>query len=150
MTTMLRRTTRQGLATAMLFVWMFALVSGMANACALGKGSSLDGSPITATYRHNDAAGMHEHDDHGAAGLTAPRSSDHEDACQRFCDDEWSTLNPLSKDLGSPASMLPLLFESTTLVWTSEQALAPAAPARAVPVRGTGPPIPIRFLRLTI
>jgi len=154
MMTTIQRTTKRRLAAAMLFVWLFALVSGMANACALGGSSAVLVLGEAVSHHHDGAASSHGHHDHDddeiAVESNAPEPQDHGEACQKFCDDERSTVNFVAKDLGSPGSLLPVLIQFTTLAWTPGVAqIAEVLPAD-VPPCVTGPPIPIRLLRLTI
>ncbi|HEY1091658.1 MAG TPA: hypothetical protein VGE56_04860 [Rhodocyclaceae bacterium] len=136
----------------MLFVWVFALSAGMVNACALGGAGEgvADLAPAPSPAHQHDAA-AEEHGHHVHAGHpAAPGPQDHEGACQKFCDDERSALSLLAKDLGSPGSMLPLLVQCSSLAWTSADMWMAEEPITRVPPRKTGPPIPIRLLRLTI
>lgn len=154
MMTTIQRTTKRRLAAAMLFVWLFALVSGMANACTLGGSTPALVLGEAASHHHDDAAPPHGHHDHDddeiAVESNAPGPQDHDEACQKFCDDERSTVNVVAKDLGSPGSLLPVLIQFTNLAWTPGVArIAEVLPAD-VPPCVTGPPIPIRLLRLTI
>ena len=152
-----QRTIRRRLAAVMLFVWLFALVAGMANACALGGGNADPALGLAVSHHHDDTTPPHghdEHDEHDEDELvdvsSASKSQDHDAACQKFCDDERSTVNFFAKDLGSPDSLLPVLIQFTTLAWTPGTAqIAEVLPAD-VPPCVTGPPIPIRLLRLTI
>lgn len=149
MMTTLGKTKRRQFATVMLFVWAFALVAGIANACALGDTRVKLATGLSAAFHHGDAVEEHWHTDE--AGLPpVPNSHDREEACQKFCDDERSLLSQQAKGLGSPGGMLPLLVQFTTLAWTSADARATEVPVTVVPMHDTGPPIPIRLLRLTI
>ncbi|MBB2487475.1 hypothetical protein H5407_19750 [Mitsuaria sp. WAJ17] len=150
----IQRTTKRRLAAVMLFVWLFALVSGMANACALGDSSAALALGQPVSPHHDDPTPLHGHHDHGddesAVESNAPEPQDHDAACQKFCDDERATVSFIAKNLGSPGSLLPVLVQFTTLAWTPEVVkIAEALPAD-VPRCVTGPPIPIRLLRLTI
>lgn len=149
MMTTFPRTTRRRLAAALLFVWLFALVAGMANACALGGEQAWP-----ASHAHDDAAALHGHEAHEgheqAPHPSAPGPQDHDEACQKFCDDERSTLNLVAKDLGSPGSLQLLLVPFATLAWTPGVVQPPEAPPADVPPCMTGPPIPIRLLRLAL
>ncbi len=134
----------------MLFVWIFALVIGIANACALGEVHGGPTSLAVAEHHHDEALDGHTHAG-ASSGETAPSPYTPDPACQKFCDNERSTLNLPLKDLGSAADMQPLLLlQPIVLAWTSGDDLGVEAPNAQVPVCETGPPIPIRFLRLTI
>lgn len=152
MTTFQMRSRRR-LAAALLFVWLFALVAGMANACAVGGGKAGPASGASASHAHDDAAAFHVHEAHGdeqALRPSDPGPGDPDEACQKFCDDERSAVNLVAKDLGSPGSLQPLLPSTTTLAWTPADAQHPEAPPADVPACMTGPPIPIRLLRLAL
>ena len=151
MMTVLGRTARRRHAARLLWAWVFALFAGMANACVLGQGGlPAPHGPLQA------AAHMHEHDaaDHGhpdeAAAVPAPSSAQPPVACQKFCDDKGHALSPPAKDPGGPGDGLPLPASFILPAWTSGEARVLAGSARSMPARETGPPIPIRFLRLAI
>ena len=133
-----RRSIRRQAAT-LLLAWVFALVSGVVNACIVGLDAG--GAEHIAGHGHSwMAAEMH---DHGPAPeATTP--------CAKFCDDESSSVPP------TPGSTPQVSFGA----W-----MAPAPlPAWTAPARGdgrdafTGPavegqgriPIPIAFLRLAL
>lgn len=150
MTMILRPTSRRRFAAAMLFVWIFALAAGIANACAPGQAHG-GAVPLAVAEHHHDEASNEQRHAGAPLGDVVPSPGAPDAACQKFCDDERSTLNLPIKDLGSAADMLPvLLLQPTTLAWTSGDDRAVESPNAPVPVRETGPPIPIRFLRLTI
>ncbi|HLO96170.1 MAG TPA: hypothetical protein VK195_17830 [Burkholderiaceae bacterium] len=144
-----QKTTRRRLAAALLFVWLFALVNGMANACVLGGELAWP-----ASHTHDDAAALHGHEAHDgheqAPHPSAPGPQDHDEACRKFCEDGRSAVNLAAKDLGSPGSLLPLLMPFATLAWTPGAEQPPGAPPAEVPPCMTGPPIPLRLLRLAL
>lgn len=126
-------------AAALLLAWVFALVSGVVNACIVG----LDGDAAVHLEGHGHAvsvAAAHEHEP--APDVTAP--------CAKFCDDESSSVPP------APGSTGQVAFGA----WMAATALSAwSAPARAEvldaftgdAVTGTGRiPIPIAFLRLAL
>jgi len=150
MTMILRPSSKRRLAATMLFVWIFALLAGIANACALGEAHGGFAPQTSPEHQHADVADAHNHAD-APLHKSAPSSGTPSPACQKFCDDERSTLNLPVKALGDTADMLPLLLlQPTTLAWTSGDDPDVDAPDARLPVRETGPPISIRFLRLTI
>lgn len=131
------------IARAMLVVWVFALVSGFANACLLQD---------PAAVRHaahevlEDAALPHGH-----AGHEHPADPDGDGArqlCQSVCDDEQTTLTkvttPSVPDLG-PALLSPI--EPWSFCAVEAQFPRGCPPGAAPPPER---PVAIRFLRLTI
>ena len=133
-----RRTIRRQ-AAALLLAWVFALVSGVVNACIVGLDAG--GADHVAGHGHSWVAA--ETHDHGPVPeVTTP--------CAKFCDDESSSVPP------APGSTAQVSFGA----W-----MAPAPlPAWTAPVRRGGPdafigpaaegpgriPIPIAFLRLAL
>lgn len=146
-----RRATRWT-AAVMLFVWLMALGTGIANACLAndehvrhGHLDHRDGALVSAP-----ASG------HDPTQVTAPVQRDPGDpspspakvTCQNFCAAGQSSLLKQQGDGPGPLLAAPMLAAS----WWS----APPSPDRHSlwSVRGdpagSQPPIPIRFLRLTI
>lgn len=150
MAMILRPSSRRRFAAAMLFVWIFALAIGIANACALGEAHGGPTPLVVTEHHHDEALDVHSHA--GASlGETAPSPFTSDPACPKFCDEGRSTLNLPLKDLGNAADMLPVLLQQpTTLAWMSGDDPKVEDSLAQLPVRETGPPIPIRFLRLTI
>jgi len=150
MTMILRPSSKRRLAATMLFVWIFALLAGVANACALGEAHGGFATQASSARQHDEAMDGHSHAD-APLHKAEPSSDTPPPACQKFCDDERSTLNVPLKALGGTADMLPLLLlQPTALAWTSGDDPDVDAPDTLLPARETGPPISIRFLRLTI
>lgn len=143
----------------MLLVWSFALASGVVNACLLTlPGPTTDGFPppvhgeaATHASPHEVAMGLH-----GAAGdeADAVDLAHHEhqqggsgkDTCLKFCDDESSAV---VKSTSSGVDMVAALVDpgmrrivvplaNIDSGWLLEQP------------RAQGPPLVIRFLRLTL
>jgi hypothetical protein len=133
------------LAKTLLFVWLFAVVAGWANACLLqsrsqGPALALE-HPVTPATKA--AIGESAVDHHDNADEAAGKS-----ACLHLCDDEQCTIpkydTPAAADLAA-APMIASTLWSFSVVDTPlprAQALAAALP----PER----PVAIRFLRLTI
>lgn len=150
MTMILRPSSKRRLAAWMLFVWIFALLASIANACVLGEAHGGFARQASPEHEHADVADGHNHAD-APLHKSAPSSDTPSPACLKFCDDERSTLNLPLKALGGATDMLPLLLQQPiTLAWTSGDAPDIAPPDARLPARETGPPISIRFLRLTI
>jgi len=142
-----------------LLAWSFALASGVVNACLLTlPGPITDGTPPPV---HGEAATHARPDDkakglHSAAGGEAgvanlvqyehQQGSSGKDTCLKFCDDESSAVvksTSLGVDLvvalvepGVPRIAAPLATIGSG--WLPEQP------------RAQGPPLVIRFLRLTL
>ena len=145
----LRRTAR-----LTLFAWMFALLSGVANACLTqpdaraGLGSML----LQAAPLIGDAAGrvtrQVEHTDHLGADADDRRGHRRADeGCLKFCAEESSALAKRSAQL---SDVTGLVF------WVSQYWLSAAPVAAAAewtPVErpaSVGPPLILRLLRLTL
>lgn len=140
---------RRNTVRAVLFLWLFALATGWANACLLQtRGTHLHIAP------HGDAAAN--------AGVTVSAghvgavaaddgdfdSSSQKRPCQKFCDDGSQSLAKFSAgiDLTNPG-----MAAITVLAWRTTDPSAPSSRH----VRGLQPPIaapPIRqrFSRLTL
>ena len=129
-----RNSTRrlQRLVWLTLLAWSFALASGIANACVMSLSAR-------ATGESGPPAQMHAHEQEpGSAG---------QDPCLKFCDGESSAI---AKSTTSAADMGAALVDAQL-----ERRLAvpplqadPGAPPQ--PPRAQGPPLVIRFLRLTL
>lgn len=146
----LRRTTG-----VTLFAWVFALLSGVVNACQIQPyvpghhssdvsmaaapvgGDSIPGAPPHIELAHHAAGAEHDGpvNDAGQAG------------CLKLCADESSAVakgKTAQHDLPGLAVMVSGLWRSATLVAT-------AAPWRSLERPASqGPPLVIRLLRLTI
>lgn len=135
--------------------WVFALASGVVNAC-LSAPAPIQRSGLA----QQTSAGEVAHDVHLPAGdhrasearAAAATQSPHDrssasDSCQKFCDDEASAL---SKNL-SPSADLPAPLIVAFVHWPPD-ALGASTAARWShwQTAGQGPPLVIRFLRLTL
>lgn len=127
----------------MVFVWMFALMTSLANACILN--SSVRGE----SFGHLHSAG---HD--LAAGITGiGNDHDHESppakaACKGFCDLEQGTVLKSHAPSGLDAGAAPLL---QVKLWPAPSIRAtPRVSLAAYREPPPGPTVAIRFLRLTI
>lgn len=144
----LRRTT-----WVTLLVWLFAWGAGVANACQLEvqwPATHLAGGSAQEAQAHSHAVeGAAHHHGHTGAGLsdTGHDADAAKASCLKFCDNETSALSKgqaPQADLHTPALLTPV-------PWPALRPL-PGASARyamAQPV-AHGPPLAIRFLRLTI
>jgi hypothetical protein len=140
--------------TALLTVsaWMLALLAGAVNACLLQPelGHAYTSAESTrSTLTESALRGSYvDHGDHGLrAGQTDNTTDAGQASCLKFCDDESSTV---AKGKSAQASLSGFALASRTNWYT-------VAPATAVANRGAverlfshGPPLVIRFLRLTI
>ena len=143
--------TRRYTACAMLFVWLFALASGVANACLLEPhGVDDHGSPLlshlSASGTTPGLAGDHAqglaHDD-GDSGPAPVKQS-----CLKACDEGSQSLlkHAYSFDFADPG-----LAPFVAAAWAAEVQVAPAL-GRAHDFRlpERGPPIRVRFSRLAL
>lgn len=150
--------TRRGLrrtAWATLVVWVLALAAGVVNACAL--------APAGTVERANLQVGITEHDAHASAPISSSIESHDEQAeavrhydhgpdsgkgsCLKFCDDESSAIAKVK---------LPVVDLSATLLtaaapWSAIVTIGGAGFRQSLERPGSqGPPLVIRFLRLTL
>ena len=144
--------TRLSTASAMLFVWLFALASGLANACLLEPYSPQDhGAPLShlsALGAAHGMAGAHaegiSHDDGDSDTDTGPAKA----SCLKACDEGSQSLlkHAFSLDLADPR-----LAPFVAAAWAAEVRVAPAS-VRAHNLRlpERGPPIRVRFSRLEL
>ena len=147
----LRRT-----AGVALFAWMFALVSGVANAClvqaaepgaaalSLPEGTRRGGCDSGVAPCEHDAGPAHHHAD---SGRSEPGQHGGKAVCLKFCADESSAL---AKSKASQAELPgPVLLAGAP--WSMAVQVAAAAQWRPVErPASVGPPIFLRLLRLTI
>lgn len=139
-------------AAVMLFVWLLALATGMANACLLQQAPAWHGH-ATAGFAATGSAGMAS-----AGGLPVSaqgRADDHEAAshakaaCQNFCAAESSgLLSPQGAKTTGLADTPVLLARGVGLLVPMAERVARRPNPSAPP--GSAPPVAIRFLRLTI
>lgn len=143
-----RRAKRNTTLVALL-VWLFALGSGMANACLL---------EAPGTHRHvaaaHSSASPHTHTDHAAADH-AGAVDDHDDdcdgakdSCLKACDDGS---NAPVKLQNSPHPADPCLASLVVFTWNAMTPIV-SAPSRfnALQVPVVGPPFRVRYARLTL
>jgi hypothetical protein len=145
----LRRT-----AFATLVVWLFALTAGAVNACVLmpervavqvSHADILAHEPGVDTLSGTDHESSHEHDqsvDQHGHGHDSGKGS-----CQKFCDDESSAI---------AKARLPVVDLGATLFtvvqpWSTIVVVGGAGFRQSLDrPRSHGPPLVIRFLRLTL
>lgn len=140
---------KRSIALTMLFVWVFALLSGVANACLTeprgevgyaGLRAALpDHEALAASHAHaGDAAGQTQHDHHPDK---AP--------CQKSCDESSQTLLKQVPKLDTPDLQS---FALPSPAWTVDLLQAPVVPGRAY-VAAVPPPSPpprVQFSRLAL
>ena len=134
----------------MLLLWLFALTSGVVNACILegGRAQNHHGALRHAHATTVATEGSDEHagstDDHHAGELSSKAS------CLKVCDDSSQALAKLSSGIVEPAELgfAPLLV---TVAWTTTALVASGLDRMDDfrPPRSRGP-ISIRLLRLAL
>jgi len=146
--------TRRNTAVAALVVWLFALSSGIANACLL-EAPNKHSHSHTHTHSHSAKAGPELHHRHG--GLTehsvAVDSDAHDsdvpkDACLKACDEGSKAPIKLqaSSDLLDPG--MPRVV---TVVWDAATPVA-CTPSEMDDLQPpiVGPPFRVRYSRLAL
>jgi hypothetical protein len=130
----------------MLLIWLFALVSGWANACLVQGRASAHGWMQAENALAAQPVGGPVHSEH-----KEPADHDSDSArlvCQSVCDDEQSALPkvaaPSIPDLGPP-TLVPI--EAWSFCIAEAQVPGDRPMAAAPPPE---PSVAIRFLRLTI
>lgn len=125
------RRIRHHIALVVLLVWLFALASGVANACLL------EAPRAQAHEAQASAAGHDENDSHGAR-----------ESCLKVCSDGAQSpttpdLKLVQADIGLPALV--------AVLWNpSEPAATAPRGGVADPPPDTGPPVRVRFSRLAL
>ena len=142
-----------------LLAWLLALSAGVVNACVLGLPDAAVSGVETGDRRepawHGSSAylpkpealvELHEH------GTTAQGQDDHgqdigKDPCRKFCSDE-STALPKAKPCDSDSTVVPV----ADAAWHFASAATMSVSSGVFRERLTsrGPPLVIRFLRLTL
>lgn len=153
------RTALRRLASYVLAVWLFALGSGVVNAC-LVSGELRHGVPAASLHQGHDmdAADAADHDmaghDMASHDMPAHPGHDHQDRngkppCERLCDAP-AAARVADKELGSSLAgfwLAPAPLPTVTL--RVLPAATHAAPAPVQPWRATVP-LPIAFQRLAL
>lgn len=143
--------TRRRTAMAMLLVWLFALASGVVNACALqnsGTHGHARGDENVDVAPSAQAVGITA----GHLGIVASHDGDSDPSkppCLKACDEGTRSLvtkAPSGLDLSDP-SFAPF----TAIVWIALPSVG-AAPRRDIDARPppSGPPARLRFSRLAL
>lgn len=155
-----RNSTRrlQRLVWLTLLAWSFALVSGVVNACVLslpGRAGETPSPPAlgvaASLARHSEQLGTHGPEDHAIGSSThaheQERGSPAKDSCLKFCGEEASAL---VKNMAPAADMVAALVDSGTRRRLAVPAVQVDFSAALEQARAQGPPLVIRFLRLTL
>ena len=136
--------TRRRTAIVMLGSWLLALLVGIANACASGRPDSSHASG----ERQATRAG-HDHDARASTGSEQAGGADGsrtlKPACQKFCDDEATTVVKHDKTLKVAPMARPRQWSGAC---HSPRALPLQARLGAAPPPEA--PLTMRFMRLTI
>jgi hypothetical protein len=141
-----------------LFLWLFGLGSGIANACLTAGPADAASWPafdsVGVMAPHPDAAaheGAHHHHGTGSAhdGLTGHHGTIAKTNCQDFCGKASVSIAPLKSALDDVQAhaLMATVFTTTALP------VPEFAPVRLRVPRRDGvqaPPIPIAFLRLAL
>jgi hypothetical protein len=146
--------TRRRICVATLAAWVFALASGAVNACALtaheaGEANSTmtTGSFAEVDDDHDDDHGEVSAADHQVAHASHGDHGDSHPGCHKFCKDSSGTLPKQAAVHGPDLSHLLL---ATGVVSLAPPISVPRAQRVAERPWANGPPIVIRFLRLTL
>lgn len=127
----------------MLVIWVFALAAGVVNACALTPAGLEERGGM-----HADATVPASHRDKGEqVGHHGHQRDSGKDSCLRFCDDESSAITKVKLpvvDLGLTLLTAAEPWSSVVAAIVADLAQSPERPA------SQGPPLVIRFLRLTL
>ena len=139
--------TKRNTAFAMVLVWVFALASGVANACSLETpghhSTALKGSAATTIQAHEklvahvDAPAGHDDD-----------SDSDKESCLKVCDDGTHTL-PNASSGGNHTDPGPAPLVAT--LWTGSPHVV-ATPRRLddLAIAIVGPPFRVRYSRLAL
>ena len=130
-----------------LVAWLFALTTGVVNACVLGGPSAPIRGLVADLHPTHSAAAVTERHGLGPAAHHERERNYASDGCLNFCDDESSALSK-----GSTTTVDPGLASVAVVQWPA--ALAPIANGPSglslrQPI-AQGPPLVIRLLRLTL
>lgn len=141
--------TKRSTAWTMLLVWVFALVSGMANACLL---------EVRGSHAHAMAGGVHHEvassaHSAGHASADAERDGDSHDSkapCLKACDDGALSLlkQSVGPDLSDPGLAVVVAFAGPVAVAVPVVSVARRTNDLRPPISGL--PIRIRYSRLAL
>ena len=134
------------LASHLLLVWLFALGTGVANACVYGYDF---GHELAARHGQRDGAMVHQTDLQDANCHEDPAGQLPNGPCAKFCD-ELSLIRQSAKPLSDPLGVVcPALLPTPSA--TLQTAAAPLVTVMDEPgLHRAAIPIAIAFLRLTL
>lgn len=137
---------RRRTAIAVLGAWVFALIAGIANACA-----AITPEPSHARSEHPTALAGHDHAAPALSGAEqddqAGRSHGLKPPCKKFCDEEATTVVKHDKACKVVPTTTPITTVVVSWLPTFAVSLLRACMDAAPPPEA---PLTIRFLRLTI
>jgi hypothetical protein len=138
----LRRTAR-----VTLVVWLFALVAGVVNACALTPDGSA-GRGVAPASHVEIAEHAAAEDAYVVAGHVGDHGHDADKAnCLKFCDDGSSAIAKVPLPVADPGAGPVSVVDA----WSPMAAIGSSGFQQALERTGSqGPPLVIRFLRLTL
>ncbi|MBL8351099.1 MAG: hypothetical protein JNL87_12405 [Burkholderiaceae bacterium] len=137
------------LAAKLLLVWLFALATGIVNACVIAPGMH----SMTSQGRTDEHAAVQPAAGEHAAGC--PDGPDDDSAarsqgpCAKFCADESSGV-PAAKQAFDPWPALGIAVVPTMALAVADAGPGPVDRLDGAPRRRASLPIPIAFLRLTL
>lgn len=149
MTLTASRHRKRSIAFTMLFVWVFALLSGVANACLTEPRGELAHAGLRAALAdHGARATPHAHTGK-AAGQTQHGHHPDKAPCQKSCDESSQTLLKPAPKLDTPDLQS---FALSSRVWTVDLLRAPVAAERTyvAAVPPSSPPARVQFSRLAL
>jgi hypothetical protein len=140
-------------AVLTLLAWLLALLAGIVNACQLQTYTPGTFVPVVSTQadfaEHGMHAGraLHVDGDHDVAGGHEGQSDTGKVGCLKFCDDESSTVTQAKTFQADLVGMVTV----ASIDWLAAMPAAAGTPGRRIERPASqGPPLFIRFLRLTI
>jgi len=135
------------LAAKVLLVWLFALATGIVNACVIAPMATHGPDPMAATSAiHPDHSGSHA----GCPDCSDDDTEDHGQAtCAKFCVEESSSV-PAAKHAFDPWLGLDVAVVPTMALAVVAQPPFAAQPRSSAPRPLARVPVPIAFLRLTL
>jgi len=137
--------TRRRTAIVMLGAWMVALLVGIANACPSGRPDASH-----ASGEHRATLTGHDHDTRASntsdRDVGADRSGPLKPACQKFCDEEATTVVKHDKTIKAA----PVASSTTVVAWRLPSSAILPLQARPGAAPAPEAPLTMRFMRLTI
>ena len=134
-------------AWLMLVAWLFALTTGVVNACALGGPSAPTPGLVAELHPAHYAAAVTERHEDGPAAHHERERNQASDSCLKFCDDESSALPKGSTPTLDPGVALVAVVQWPVAVVPIANVATSLSLQRPI---AQGPPLVIRLLRLTL